>query len=87
MIMPTLTELIMSNTKQAIKTLSTFMLLLMLVSLMGWCAIEPPDPKPLTLEYDRQLVKEDVKRVQPRILAEETDRFNRHMDTIAKGKK
>ena len=56
------------------------------LTLMSWGCVEQP-VKPLTLEYDNRLVKESIQTNQARAMAEATAVYNRHMDTIAKGKK
>jgi hypothetical protein len=57
------------------------------LTLMGWGCAPEPEQKPLTLEYDRLLVKEDIVRVQPQVLAEQTERYNKRMEELARAKK
>lgn len=60
-----------------ISTMSGFMVLLMLLSLMGWCAIEPtPTPRPYLSYPD----KEALKRYTAQNLAEHTHKYNSMME-------
>ncbi len=99
MIMPTMKELILESiatmrsnvTKTAITALSgmvtVFVMSALCLTLMGWSCSPDPAPKPLTLEYDKRLVKEGITDNQARAMAEATALYNRHMEAIAKGAK
>lgn len=60
-----------------ISTMSSFMMLLVLVSLMGWCAIEPtPAPRPYLSYPD----KDALKRYTAENLAKHTYQYNSMME-------
>lgn len=68
------------------RVVSGFLFLLVMVSLMGWCAVEPAPVKPLALEYDRSLVVDGIKRNQAAALAEATAIYNRNLELRAGGR-
>lgn len=74
--------------KELIRTLSSFMLVIILVSVCGWCVIDTePARKPLTLEYDKRLVKESLVANQAAAMAEATAIYNRNLELRARAGK
>jgi hypothetical protein len=56
------------------------MLLLVMVSIMGWCTIPPKETEKPHLVYDNRIIKEDIARNQAAAMAKATATYNAWLD-------
>lgn len=68
-----------SDRKGLIRTLSSFVFLICMLSLAGWCCIPERKPEPLRIGYDPITTKETLVRIQPHVMAEQTAKINEEM--------
>jgi hypothetical protein len=72
------------RSKPLIHTASSFMLLLICLSLMSWCCVDTSKPVKLSIGHDNLTIKEEIVKRQAKHLAEETARINAAMEARTK---
>ena len=69
---------------ELLRTVSSFVLLLVMVSIMGWCTIPPREDVKPYLVYDNRIIKEDIVRNQAAAMAKATAVYNAWLEQRGK---